>query len=63
MVDISLRVVMGKLYTGATALFGQPSDAPSGELEFTDGAISSAAAFGTGFPYLNNPPSPSPQPR
>lgn len=60
-VDISLRVVMGKLFTGATALFGQPSDAPSGELEFTDGAIGSAVEFGKYFPYLNNPISPSPQ--
>ena len=35
-VDITLRVAMGKLYS--LGLFGGPSNAPSGNLEFTDGA-------------------------
>ena len=61
-VDISLRVVMGKLYTGSTALFGTPSQAPSGELEFTDGAFVDSTFFLNAFPYLQPPHSGSPQP-
>lgn len=46
-VDISLRVAMGKLLTAA--------EAPSGQLPYTDGATSSATAFAGRFPYLNAP--------
>lgn len=46
-VDISLRVLMGKLLSTA--------DAPSGQLPFTDGTTSNASAFGNTFPYLNTP--------
>jgi hypothetical protein len=46
-VDISLRVVMGKLLPEGTA--------PSGQLPFTDGAAVSAANFGDAFPYLTSP--------
>ncbi len=61
-VDIALRVAMGRLYT--LGLFGKPSDAPSGGLDFTDGAIVNDGFFDTKFPYLRTPiaGSPGPQP-
>ena len=46
-VDIALRVVMGKLLP--------PADAPSGQLAFTDGALVDASRFATAFPYLRTP--------
>jgi hypothetical protein len=46
-VDIALRVVMGKLLPLA--------DAPSGQLAFTDGALVDASRFATTFPYLATP--------
>ncbi|MCC2637736.1 MAG: hypothetical protein K0Q68_1455 [Moraxellaceae bacterium] len=52
-VDIALRVVMGKLCTlnlGCT-----PADAASGGTHFTDGALQSAAQFDEQFPYLKAP--------
>jgi Domain of unknown function (DUF4331) len=46
-VDIALRVVMGKLL---------PTDvAPSGQLPFTDGALVNDTMFDASFPYLKNP--------
>ncbi len=57
-VDIALRVVMGKVCTIAgvnTAVGCQASDAPSGGIHFTDGALQSPSQFGTTFPYLNTP--------
>ncbi|MFO1498084.1 MAG: DUF4331 domain-containing protein [Verrucomicrobiota bacterium] len=46
-VDIALRVVMGKLL---------PADqAPSGQLPFTDGALVNAGMFGSTFPYIRLP--------
>ncbi|AGY56828.1 DUF4331 domain-containing protein [Gloeobacter kilaueensis] len=46
-VDISLRVAMGKLL---------PADkAPSGQLPFTDGAFVDASFFDQSFPYLKTP--------
>jgi len=46
-VDIALRVAMGKLL---------PIDsAPSGQLPFTDGAIVDASHFDVAFPYLKTP--------
>lgn len=61
-VDIALRVAMGRLYT--LGLFGMPSDAPSGGLDFTDGALVDDSFFDTTFPYLRTPiaGSPGPQP-
>jgi hypothetical protein len=51
-VDISLRVVMGKLYPDA----GQEGGcAPSGNLPLTDGAIVNDSFFGNSFPYLGTP--------
>jgi hypothetical protein len=46
-VDIALRVMMGKLLSA--------TDAPSGQLAFTDGALVNATMFGNSFPYLNSP--------
>ena len=59
-VDISLRVAMGALckITGDTDKLGvgcKPSDAPAGDLLFTDGVRKTAADFKTAFPYLNTP--------
>lgn len=57
-VDIALRVVMGKVCTIAgvnTAVGCQASDAPSGTIHFTDGALQTSSQFGTTFPYLNTP--------
>lgn len=52
-VDITLRVAMGRLYT--LGLFGKPSDAPSGGLDFTDGAYVDASYFDNAFPYVKPP--------
>ncbi len=52
-VDISLRVVMGKLCT--LSLGCAPADAPSGGLGFTDGAYVDDSFFDAAFPYVKNP--------
>jgi hypothetical protein len=57
-VDIELRAAMGRLIT--LGLFGQPSQAPSGAIDFTDGAIVAANFFDTAFPYLRTPIAGSP---
>jgi hypothetical protein len=61
-VDIALRVVMGRLcypvtLNGAATDLGlcKPGDAPVGTAAFTDGAPVSAADFDTQFPYLRAP--------
>lgn len=57
-VDIELRVAMGRLCTlgiGCTA-----ADAPSGKLDFTDGALVNDSQFDAGFPYLRTPIAGSP---
>ncbi|MEL7187466.1 MAG: DUF4331 family protein, partial [Pseudomonadota bacterium] len=46
-VDIALRVVMGVLL--------DPTDAPAGQLPFTDGAYVDASFFDETFPYLQTP--------
>ena len=46
-VDIALRVVMGVLL--------DPTDAPAGQLPFTDGAYVDATFFDSVFPYLKTP--------
>ncbi|HVS12173.1 MAG TPA: DUF4331 domain-containing protein, partial [Planctomycetota bacterium] len=46
-VDIALRVVMGVLLP--------PSDAPDGQLPYTDGAIVDSSFFEASFPYLKTP--------
>lgn len=52
-VDIELRVAMGRLIS--FGLFGKPEDAPSGNLDFTDGALVTAGDFNNNFPYLRTP--------
>lgn len=59
-VDLSLRVAMGKLcvLTGpkdALKVGCKPSDAPAGDLAFTDGVRRDASTFQGAFPYLNTP--------
>jgi hypothetical protein len=53
-VDIELRVLMGKLLPLA--------DAPSGQLPFTDGAYVDSSFFDNAFPYIRTPLPGSPQP-
>lgn len=52
-VDIELRVAMGKLIAGG--LFGSPGQAPAGNAPLTDGAAVDASYFGESFPYLMPP--------
>lgn len=58
-VDIELRVVMGKLCM--LNLGCKPADAPAGALRFTDGAYLDDSFFTPGFPYLKTPLPGSPQ--
>ena len=58
-VDIALRVVMGKLCT--LSLGCVPADAPAGGLHFTDGAYLDDSFFNASFPYLKTPIAGSPQ--
>jgi hypothetical protein len=59
-VDIELRVAMGKLCT--LAIGGcVPSDAPAGAIRFTDGAYLDETSFNGSFPYLKTPLPGSPQ--
>ncbi|MES2758429.1 MAG: DUF4331 domain-containing protein [Pseudomonadota bacterium] len=58
-VDIELRVAMGKLCT--LSIGCTPADAPSGAIQFTDGAFLNAGAFDDSFPYLKTPLPGSPQ--
>jgi hypothetical protein len=59
-VDITLRVAMGRLIS--LGFFGSPSQAPSGNLDFTDGAIVNDSFFDATFPYLKTPLAGSPGP-
>ena len=58
-VDISLRVVMGKLCT--LNIGCAPADAPAGTIQFTDGAFLDEKMTNTTFPYLKSPIPGSPQ--
>ncbi|HEY0063703.1 MAG TPA: DUF4331 domain-containing protein [Telluria sp.] len=58
-VDIALRVVMGKLCTLSIGCV--PTDAPAGALRFTDGAFLDEKMIDTAFPYLKSPIPGSPQ--
>jgi hypothetical protein len=58
-VDIALRVVMGKLCT--LNLGCAPADAPAGAIHFTDGAYLDDSFFTNAFPYLKTPLAGSPQ--
>lgn len=57
-VDISLRVVMGKLCKLSIGCV--PTDAAAGDGEFTDGAFVDSTFFEDAFPYLRNPLAGSP---
>ncbi|MBC7413526.1 MAG: DUF4331 domain-containing protein [Herminiimonas sp.] len=59
-VDIELRVAMGRLCTlgvamNATTALCKASDAPAGSLDFTDGAYLDSTFTDNAFPYLRNP--------
>ncbi|HEX4966483.1 MAG TPA: DUF4331 domain-containing protein [Thermoanaerobaculia bacterium] len=54
-VDIELRVAMGVLCHAFPGVFCNPSDAPSGNLPFTDGTLQDVSQFDTTFPYLRTP--------
>jgi hypothetical protein len=58
-VDIALRVVMGKLCTLSIGCV--PADAPAGAIRFTDGAFLDETSFNSTFPYLKTPLPGSPQ--
>ncbi|MEJ7807854.1 MAG: DUF4331 domain-containing protein [Telluria sp.] len=58
-VDIALRVVMGKLCT--LNIGCAPADAPAGAIQFTDGAFLDEKMTNTTFPYLKSPIPGSPQ--
>ncbi|WP_374581457.1 DUF4331 domain-containing protein [Pseudoduganella sp.] len=58
-VDIALRVVMGKLCT--LNIGCAPGDAPAGAIRFTDGAFVDDSYFNASFPYLRTPIAGSPQ--
>lgn len=58
-VDVALRVVMGKLCT--INIGCAPADAPAGALRFTDGAFLDETMVTTAFPYLKSPIPGSPQ--
>ena len=58
-VDIALRVVMGKLCTLSIGCV--PADAPAGAIRFTDGAYLDETFFNPTFPYLKTPLPGSPQ--
>ena len=52
-VDIALRVVMGKLCTLSIGCV--PGDAAAGDAPLTDGALVNDAMFSNAFPYLGTP--------
>jgi hypothetical protein len=54
-VDITLRVAMGALINPGGFGFGTPSQAPSGNLPFTDGAYIDDTFFTAAYPYLLTP--------
>jgi hypothetical protein len=58
-VDVVLRVAMGKLCT--LNIGCAPADAAAGGLHFTDGAFLDETAFTSAFPYLKTPLAGSPQ--
>lgn len=52
-VDIALRVVMGRLCVLSIGCV--PTDAPAGTIDFTDGAYLDSSFFDNAFPYLKTP--------
>jgi hypothetical protein len=57
-VDVTLRVAMGRLIS--LGFFGSPSQAQSGNVDFTDGAYVDATFFDTTVRYLKTPIAGSP---
>ncbi len=53
--DIELRVAMGVLCHAFPGVFCSPSDAPSGNLPYTDGTLQDVSQFDNEFPYLKAP--------
>lgn len=53
--DIELRVAMGVLCHAFPGVYCNPSDAPSGNLPYTDGVLQDASQFDSTFPYLKPP--------
>src|SRR6202167_1018572 len=54
-VDITLQVAMGALIHAGSFGFGTTTQAPSGGLPFTDGALVNDSFFTDAFPYLKTP--------
>jgi hypothetical protein len=54
-VDIELRVAMGVICVAFPKVYCNPSDAPSGNLPFTDGTLNDVSQFDDAFPYLQDP--------
>ncbi|HEY0782108.1 MAG TPA: DUF4331 family protein, partial [Thermoanaerobaculia bacterium] len=54
-VDIELRVAMGVVCHAFPGAYCSPSDAPSGNLPFTDGTLQDVSQFDVTFPYLKAP--------
>jgi hypothetical protein len=54
-VDITLQVAMGALIHAGSFGFGTPTQALSGGLPFTDGALINDSFFTDAFPYLKTP--------
>ena len=61
-VDITVRVAMGRLCTLSLNNYCTPSQAPTGNLDYTDGVARTAQDYLAGFPYLTPPHSDSPAP-
>jgi hypothetical protein len=61
-VDITVRVAMGRLCTLGVNGYCAPAQAPSGGLDFVDGVARTALDYGLAFPYLTTPLSNSPSP-
>jgi len=59
-VDIELRVAMGSLCHALPGVFCDAADAPSGTINYTDGAVQDDSQFDAAFPYLTTPVAGSP---
>jgi hypothetical protein len=61
-VDVTVRVAMGRLCTLGLNGYCTSAQAPSGGLDFVDGVALTSSYWGQSFPYLNNPRTYSPNP-
>jgi hypothetical protein len=62
-VDVTVRVAMGRLCTLGVNNYCTSAQAPSGGVDFVDGVALAATYYGEGFPYLNTPRTYSPNPQ